>query len=155
MNAISPVGVRSHFNFPFIKYLTDDTLLPLFVSPVLLKGLHPHDISLSQRLKISGMAIVIPRLSPFAVLNGRVLTISQFQHQQAGGCGAPIHQVLSLAVSSTLFRCVAVVQDSQVDISFCFLRSCRPQCPCWHVFVKEVCNVLRSKSVQRLVHLDE
>ena len=81
VNVISSIGVRSRFNLVWmlIKPLTDDTLPPL-VSLVLLKLLHPHDIAFFQRLKVPRMAIVIPRLSPFAVLKGMVLTISQFRH---------------------------------------------------------------------------
>ena len=124
MNAVSSVGVRSRFNLvrTLVKPLTDDALLPL-VSPVLLERLHPHHVSFSQRLEISGVAIMIPSLSPFAVLKGSVLAVRQFRYQQAGGCGqeclgTSVHQALSRAVSRTLFRRVSVVEDSQVDISF-------------------------------------
>ena len=83
------------------------------------------------------MATVIPRLSPFAVLKGSVLAISQFRYQQAGGCGQEclgksVHQALSRAVSRTVFRRVPVVEDSQVDISFRFLRSFDNYLRCIH-----------------------
>ena len=83
------------------------------------------------------MAIVTPRLSPFAVLKGMVLTISQFRHQQTGGCGqeclgTPVHQALCWAVSRTLLWRVSVVEDSQVDISFRFLRSSNNSLRCLH-----------------------
>ena len=114
------------------KPLADDTLLPL-VSPVLLKRLHPHDISFLQRLNVPRVAIVIPRLLRFAVLKGMVLTISRFRHQQTGGCGqecldTPVHQALGWAISRTLLWRGSVVEDSQVDISFRFLRSFNNQC---------------------------
>ena len=138
VNAVSSVGVSSRFNLvrTLIKSLTDDSLLPL-VCPVLLKWRHPHDISFSQRLEISGVAIVIPRLSPFAVLKGSVLVVSQFRYQQAGGfgqecLGTSVHQALSRAVSRTLFRRVPVVEDGQVDIRFRLFRSFDHSLRCLH-----------------------
>ena len=83
------------------------------------------------------MAIVIPSLSPFAVLKGSVLAVSQFRYKQAGGCrqeclGTSVHQALSRAVSHALLRCVPVVEDSQVDITFRFLRSFDNSLRCLH-----------------------
>ena len=83
------------------------------------------------------MSIVIPSLSPFAVLKGSVLVVSQFRYKQAGGCwqeciGTPVHQALSRTVTRALLRCVPVVEDSQVDITFRFLRSFDNSLRCLH-----------------------
>ena len=83
------------------------------------------------------MAIVIPRLSVFAVLKGMVLTLSQFRHKQTGGfghecVGTPVHQALHWAVFRALLWRVSVVDDSQADISFRFLRSFNNSLRCLH-----------------------
>ena len=94
-------------------------------------------------MNASGVAIVIARLSPFAVLKGIMLTVSQFRHQQTGGCGqeclcTSVHQALSWDVSRALLWRVSVVDDSQVDISFRFLRSFNKSLRCLHRRLRHV-----------------
>ena len=95
---------------------------------MLLEWLHPHDISFWQRLELFGVLIVISRLSSFAVSSGRMPAICQFRKPQTGGCGQKcprpsIHSSLSWTVPRTLLWCVAVVDYSQVNIRFRFIRS--------------------------------
>ena len=84
----------------------------------------------SQRLQFFGVLIVIPRLSSFTVSKRRVLTINHvsFGTSRLADVGqeclsASIHQTLSRNVPRTLLWCVAMVENSQVDIRFRFLRS--------------------------------